>query len=297
MILRERFIIANINSPLLAMGHIVRAGWELQHLHDGVYMVKGEKKVHVNFRRNSLCVHGCIRMISDDDCFSPKTEHGANNTSVPSIHAIHLEPVLRKLLPGWNRINPQLFALTTRRARFVDTTICPATEMMWLRTTLVFRDGQGWELLEFGEPIQELEDLEGEIYDPESVVEVLTLAHAHSVPSEDLGFRLTEDAQLPYFDPENKDDAEDAVEPQPMDEVPADVPEAEPLQEDRVIPFEDESSITVEGVLYTERSTLRALRAACTSLGLSGRGSKKECMRRMLEHMRTHENTRDERFS
>ena len=27
VILRERFIIANISSPLLAMGHIVRAGW------------------------------------------------------------------------------------------------------------------------------------------------------------------------------------------------------------------------------------------------------------------------------
>ena len=73
---------------------------------------------------------------------------------LPFVHAIHLEPVLRKLLAGWNPIKPQLFALTTGRARFVDTTICPATELMWFRTTLVFRDGQGWELLEFGEPMQ-----------------------------------------------------------------------------------------------------------------------------------------------
>ena len=45
-------------------------------------------------------------------------------------------------------------------------------------------------VLEFGESISELEDLEGEIYDPESVVEVLTLAHAHNVASEQLGFTL-----------------------------------------------------------------------------------------------------------
>ena len=34
MILRERFIIVNISSPSLAIGHIVRAAWELQHLYE-----------------------------------------------------------------------------------------------------------------------------------------------------------------------------------------------------------------------------------------------------------------------
>jgi hypothetical protein len=68
---------------------------------------------------------------------------------------------------------------------------------MWLRITLVFRNGQGWELMEFSEPISELDDLEAEIYDPESILEVLTLAHVHCVPSEDLGFRLVEVASPP----------------------------------------------------------------------------------------------------
>ena len=63
-----------------------------------------------------------------------------------------------------------------------------------------FRNGLGWELLEFSEPLSNLEDLEADIYDPESVIEVLTLAHVHCVPSEDLGFRLTEGEQQPYFD-------------------------------------------------------------------------------------------------
>ena len=133
VILRERFIIANINSPLLALGHIVRAGWEPQHFDDGIYLVKNDKSVSVNFRRNSLCVQGCIRMVTQDDCTSPK----AVEATPSAIRAIHLEPVLRRLLPGWNAINPQLFALKTRRAKFVDTTICPSAELMWLRTTLV----------------------------------------------------------------------------------------------------------------------------------------------------------------
>ena len=56
---------------------------------------------------------------------------------------------------------------TFRRAKF-DTTLCPAAEMMWLRTSLVSRNGQGWELLEFSEPVSELEKMEGDIYDSES---------------------------------------------------------------------------------------------------------------------------------
>ena len=31
---------------------------------------------------------------------------------------------------------------------------------MWLRTTLVFRNGQGWELLEFSERVSEMDDME-----------------------------------------------------------------------------------------------------------------------------------------
>eukprot|EP00435_Cladocopium_sp_Y103_P018349 s2423_g4.t1 len=116
IVLRERFIIANISCPLLALGHIVRAGWELQHRDSGVCLVKNGRTVDVKFKRNSLCVQGCIRMVSEEDCISPKSNAGAQPVEAPAeIRAIHLEPVLRRLLPGWNKINPQLYALTTRR--------------------------------------------------------------------------------------------------------------------------------------------------------------------------------------
>ena len=64
VILRERFIIANISCPLLALGHIVPAGWEIQHFSDEVLFVKNGKFVNVSFKRSSLCVEGSIRMIS-----------------------------------------------------------------------------------------------------------------------------------------------------------------------------------------------------------------------------------------
>ena len=244
VILRERFIIANISCPLLALVHIARAGWEIQHFSDGIFLVKNGKFVNVSFKRNSLCVKGSIRMISEDDCLSPTS----TAPEPKALRAIHLQPVLRRLLPGWNNLNPQVYALTTRRARFVDTTPCPAGEMMWFRTTLVFRDAQGWELLEFGEPISELEDLEGKIYAPESVIEVLTIAHAHNVASEQLGFTLLDGEQAPYFDANvlvgqaGDDEPGDQQEgPQPVQETPAELPDAEPLDEERIVPYTDES--------------------------------------------------------
>ena len=105
------------------------------------------------------------------------------------------------------------------------------------------------------------------------------------MPSEELGFWITDDDRIPVFD----DDVEESDEPQqaqPVEEAPADVPDAEPLDEDRVIPYVDESSITIVGITYTHDTPLRGLRAGCTSLGLSTRGSKKDCMKRMIEFVK-----------
>ena len=60
---------------------------------------------------------------------------------------------------------------------------------MWLRSTLVFRDGNGWEVDEFCEPIADMRHhLEEEFFHPESVVEVITLAHKYAMQDERLGF-------------------------------------------------------------------------------------------------------------
>ena len=45
----------------------------------------------------------------------------------------------------------------------------------------------------------------------------------------------------------------------------------------------------MDGITYTHDTPLRGLKAGCTSLGLSKRGSKKECMKRMIEFVKTRE--------
>ena len=71
------------------------------------------------------------------------------------------------------------------------------------------------------------------------------------------------------------------------DEAPANMDDAEPLEDDRVVPFsEDSETVMVDGILMSTSCTLKVLRAGCSSLGLSGRGSKSKCLKRMVEHVR-----------
>ena len=72
-----------------------------------------------------------------------------------------------------------------------------------------------------------------------------------------------------------------------VDEAPADMDDAEPLQEDRVVPFSGDSETALaDGILMTENCTLKVLRAGCSVLGLSSRGGKNTCLERMVEHVR-----------
>jgi len=64
---RERFIIADVTTPLLALGSIVRAGWSLHADGTHQFLCKGDKTVEVLFKRNSLCAMGTISQISETD--------------------------------------------------------------------------------------------------------------------------------------------------------------------------------------------------------------------------------------
>eukprot|EP00438_Fugacium_kawagutii_P026160 Skav230005 [mRNA] locus=scaffold5058:3896:10669:+ [translate_table: standard] len=322
IVFKERFILTNVGTPLVALGHILRAGWELKHRDGGLRLVKDEKEVEVLYRRNSLCVRGCIAMIANFDAGphspnapnsephkvpkmeppnapkteapnDPKTEACFKNaeSEEPSVRVIELMRSLRTLAPGWNRINPHLYAIKTTEPKFVDSTLAPADELMWLRTTLVFRGG-AYEVAEYCEPISELEDLEAEMFSPESVVEVITLAHVHALPAEDLGFSWPT-AEIPgAVELSNDDDdyeasiAADDAEHNHEGAVPVDEKEGEPVVEDRIIPYEEEDAVYIDGVKFTIDDTLRTLRAGCENLGISTRGSKAQCLKRMIEHVR-----------
>ncbi len=80
--------------------------------------------------------------IPADESISKPTQFSDDLHGKLSINAITLQPRLEHLRPGWNKISPNLFAITTTVPEYVDTTLRPSDELMWLRTTLVkFTDG------------------------------------------------------------------------------------------------------------------------------------------------------------
>ena len=278
---KEKFIIADVTSPLIALGHVIRSGWNLVQRDGKPCLVKDDKVIQVLYRNNSLCARGVISRVSE----VPPED------AVHSIRVVQPGIVLRTLVPGWNRISPHQYAIRTTRPFHVNTTLVPSDELMWLRTTLVCREGSRWEVDEFCEAIAGLrDDLESEINLSFNVVEVITIAHKHAMPAENLGFFMPDMSLLPPDPeapkvPDDKDDASSGYSASIAAEAPVDPAEGEPLQEDRVVPFEEVESVTIDGAKLTVDSPLRALRAACVSLGLSKRGGKAQCMQRMVSHL------------
>lgn len=181
----------------------------------------------------------------------------------------------------------------------VDTTLAPSEELLWLRsTTLCFREG--CEVLEFCAAAGELPGgIDEEIVFPSTVLGVVTSAHKCAVPAESLGFYMLDygsssesthegvrladkpkpdDVMSEGFDPSIKSDA--------ADEIPVDLRDDEPPQEDRRVPCEEEEAVVyIDGTARTVNSPLRALRAGCESFALSKRGSKQMCLTKMLERL------------
>ena len=257
---RERFIIADVSAPLIALGHIIRSGWSLVQTDTGPCLVKGDKFVQVSYRNNSLCARGSISMVTEVE----------PSDSVQAIRVVQPGIMLRTLSAGWSRIGPHLFAIKTKLPKHVDTT-APSDELMWLRTTLVYRAGSGWEVDEFCEAISELPDgLEAELHFPDTVVEVITLARKYAMPAENLGFYMAdfgiepEKAAPPVNEPNADEDYEPSIHADPPQEAPVDLAEGEPLAEDRIVPADAlEAVVHVDGVALTIDSTLKALKAGC----------------------------------
>ena len=88
--------------------------------------------------------------------------------------------------------------------------------------------------MEFCEPVSDLQyNLEEEIYDPDSIVEVITTAHKHAMQDEHLGFFMYDRSTVaaPVVEGDNVSDGYDSsiAEGQQPDETPVDPAEGRTL--------------------------------------------------------------------
>ena len=221
-----------------------------------------------------------------------------NESGSQSINAIRLTS-LRNLSPGWNKFDEDLWAIQTYSPTCIDTTLCPASTLMWLRTVLVEYENTGFELIEYAQPISELSDLEETVANRDKVVRMITIAHFYAVPCDFLGFEMDEVAMpsSPIVDLGlSAVDDEDNFDCFPVPAVPeqghSDPPVAggdEAGPDDRVVSAPTDGSVMVEGVKIDINCPLRVIRTACSTLGLSVRGSKKINMQRLQNFVKTQE--------
>ena len=112
------------------------------------------------------------------------------------LRAVILTERLQNVGRRWEKIGPELWAMLSYGGRFVDTTLIPADQLMWRRTTLLKVNGS-WELVELSEQISTMED-RCKWFDTDVQAEaILTLGHTNVMSPEALGFRLEAPHAIP----------------------------------------------------------------------------------------------------
>ena len=294
---KERFIIAPVSHPLLCLGRLCKAGFEVRKRNNQLELGCDAHSVAVDFKRNSLAVQGSIRMLEHVSGASPSDPVCDQRVHV---RAVVLKPVLERVPHDGSlvQIGTNVYARCGYSTTFINTTLLPLRDLPWRRTTLVKRPGKEWDLIEFCEDISYMENFEGDLPNPQDIELVLTIAHDHVVAPEELGFDYRSDSLplAPRSDDAVRDardavggalDAEDGLDLGGARDVPAAPGEAEPPVDERHVPLDD-NEVEVDGIRLSMSSTLKALRAACGALGLTTRGSKKQCFERLRRHIQEH---------
>ena len=275
--IRDKFIIAPVTGPIISLGLLMKLGWNFSREDGCLMLVKEGHSFPIEFRKNSIVAHGAISLLQD--VADPVQDVNR------SISAIRLTG-LANLQEGWNKFSDDVYAIKTYAPQHVDTTLSPASTLLWLRTTIVLYY-HGYEVIEFCQPISDLETFEADIPNRAAVCEVITVAHNFAVPAEFLGFEMTADDETfeyePSIAPENPADplADIMVDVQDDARPPLDREEGEPHIEDRVVEL-PEDYVMVDGVCMCQDTPLRVIRVACEHLGISKKGSKKQCLQRLF---------------
>ena len=235
--------------------------------------MKGRERIDVGFKRNSLVTTGFIRVIAT---------HDSHVRDEFCIQAVMLSDALSSLGRHWTQLGPDLWGMLSFGNQFVDTTLIPAGELMWRRTTLVKINGV-WELVEHGAEISRMDDFTG-IFGG-----IITLGHTGALNPRSLGFRMVAPPTRPEV-PSGDATATEVVEASVDMDVaqaapPAKEGDAEAAPVDRERPL-DSDEVYVDGVIISHDSSLAAMRAACRFLGLTASGNRHQCFKRICKHLK-----------
>ena len=296
---KEKFLIGGVTCPLLSLGKLYQAGFYVIRRQVVLKALNGSACEPVHLKRQSLCTKGHVRVIH---------EQAHEVQQLPAVRAIEnvviQDPLLRLDASGWQRIGHRCYALLSFGQSYVDTTLVPLTALLWYRTTLIRRSGE-WTLIEFSEDVSGLSDRTA-AFEPPGVEQVITIAHDDNTLSPNqLGFATPESSHgVPASGASPSDDAPvvqeaagigdlDVDPPQAIDQAAPIAPAADGGGEELPPEREAVDNVTVGGVTIDRHSSLRVMRAALVSLGLSKNGSKAQCWERLTRHIKEAELLRE----
>eukprot|EP00435_Cladocopium_sp_Y103_P022455 s491_g5.t1 len=162
------------------------------------------------------------------------------------------------------------------------------------RTTLVKLDDGSWCILELNEPLRSIIQLDSKFHDMDGMRSVITLVTEGEKPPGLMGFAFEEDGPIAgQIEPQA--DPGDAALRAPDDDIqgadiegPIEVDvEGQAVGEAQIVvqPAKDDE-IVVDGITLKSGSSLAALRAACSSYGISSSGGKLKCFSRLVNHQK-----------
>ena len=149
MQITEAFIVADVLNPLLAIGKLVREGWEIITTDEGRVFVDPEKEteIPVHFKKNSLASFAFIQTTEKQKKYS-QADYMLDIRTIVHLNS-HIEKVVEKDDPGWQSTDSLVVVKYSRnQASYEDPTYVFPTNYFPYRSALV-KDPEGnWKVLE-----------------------------------------------------------------------------------------------------------------------------------------------------
>ena len=169
----EVFLISSVVHPLLAVGKLLKKGWEFRDgSATGTFLTEGATKIAVNYNNNSLTARAFVRAVN----------YEVEGKPIP----IHLCENLRELIEeqriGWTAWrDPYHVHYSLGMSQHVDTYLMFPPRKLAYRAVLI-NDDEQWYLLHHSVMFDELEEPFGTIFDGSKEYETLTLVSTKEFP-------------------------------------------------------------------------------------------------------------------
>lgn len=273
-----------VDSPIISYGKLLKKGWGISPDTTGSFLTHARGfRIPMNFRNNSLTIHGHVRVIS-----TPASETGV-------VRAIQVD-VPRSwngLGNGWWDISDDMIICVSGAQTYQDVTNHVSVIEWPYRTSVAFHDADGWCVLELCEKVFDMENRSKPLGFPYR--KLLTILTKSVMNTEQLGMVVHESpAQRSSPSSGSGRGAGGAISSDAGQLTSSDQPmtvtsERAPVTRDSstaVLPVVAERpSVTIAGIQVFPDSSIAVLAATCKYLEISQSGSKTKLWNRICSHL------------